>query len=158
MFGFMKRSKGTYFKALVLVMVFSLNTMVSFACSFSGGFHGLHHHRELPAKKESHHHPSQHHHDHGAAQPLHHDQDASKNQEEDCCSKNFVEIEKKDKSVARLIEVPGASFLTSFIISYSPLFAAGIAEERPPHCRTFVRCWVPATIQDLRIVIQSFQI
>jgi hypothetical protein len=155
----MHPSKGIYCKALLLTMVFSLNTIVSFACSFSGGFHGFHHQRAVSANKSSDHdHEKGHHHDHGAAKKHHHDPAAAENSKEDCCSKNLVEIEKKDKSVARSIELQNISFFTSFILSYSPLFSAVAVADKTPHARTFVRCWAPATIQDLRIVMQSFQI
>ena len=155
----MNQSKGIYFKALLLVMVFSLNTIVSFACSFSGGFHGLHHIRAASGNKDSHHdHGKSDHHGHDAAKKHQHDHPSSEESNEDCCSKNLIEIEKKDKSVVRSMELQNISFLTSFILSYSPLFSTKTVEDRTRHSWSHVRCWVPTTIQDLRIVIQSFQI
>ncbi len=75
---------------------------------------------------------------------------------DDCCSKSVIEIEKAEKAVSRTIEAPHAIFVTSLFAAYSELFSlTAIDKVSLTH---IVRWRLPATIQDLRIVIQSFQI
>lgn len=143
---------------MVLLLVFSLNTVVSFACSLGGIFHTFHHH-SATQKQPSHgqHQPQEgHHHDHGT--PSHqHDNKGSEKPADDCCSKNVVVLEKMEKAVSRTVQAPDAVFLTLFLTSFSTLFSLFPSEEKtlyPDRAR-----WrPPVTIQDLRIVIQSFQI
>jgi len=154
-------TKRTYYKALLLLIVFSLNAVVSFACSFSGLFHGFHHHKIAVASE--HKHSVSHHsksetpkHDH-SSQPEHkHNNNSSKDSKDDCCSKSVIEIEKVEKALSRTIEAPQAIFLTSLFAAYTETFSLQNVEKifLPKH----VRWRLTATIQDLRIVIQSFQI
>lgn len=154
--------KGAYYKAWLLLIVFSLNTVVSFACSLNGFFHSLHHSNAAPSKQ--HDHSSAHGHGHGKehhpAGNAHHQQEnpgSTESSNDDCCSRFVVEVEKTEKSVSRSIGAPDAVFLTSFIASFPSLFSLLPLQENtsyPP----YVRWRLPSTIQDLRIVIQSFQI
>jgi hypothetical protein len=146
--------KRTYFKALLLVIVFSLNTVISFACSFSSLFHGVHHHNSSVAAPDKHNGSVAHTHNH-EAQP-HKKTDSKEEQKGDCCSTSIVEVEKTDKSVSRTIEAPDTLFLAAFIATYSSLLDYFTVERTvKPH---WDRWRPPATIQDIRIVIQSFQI
>jgi len=154
--------KGTYYKALLLVTVFSMNTVISFACSFSDLFHGFHHQKTTQVLEHKHA-GSQHHaedkahkHNHDAASNGDHYSGTSKESKDDCCSGSVVEIQKVEKAVSRSIEAPQAIFITSFFTAYVSLFSLQTVEKIlfPPNSR-----WrVNATIQNLRIVIQSFQI
>lgn len=157
----MRISRQTYYKALLLLIVFSLNTVVSFACSFGGVFHNFHH-RGSVAMEHNHNSPGKH--AHGTAhkedhdkKPAHtHDAESPGDKKGDCCSDQVTELQKLDKSVSRNIEAPHLNFITVFIASYSELFffQAGKQDLQPHKIR-----WRPtATIQDLRIIIQSFQI
>jgi hypothetical protein len=158
----MRASQRTYYKALVLLTIFSLNTVVSFACSFSSFFHSFHHETPLAsvASKPSHDHNHNDHHHH-----KHHHDGPEKDQEsthgsgtsDDCCSQYLLEVDKSEKSVSRSIDAPNTVMLSSFAWLYSSLSSIYGREERtlyPDH----IRWRLPATIQDLRIVIQSFQI
>lgn len=148
--------KGVYIKAMFLLIVFSLNTVVSFACSLGGFFHTLHH-ATASVKEHNGHHPPKEEHQHHDHSTSHHDSQPSEKEDDNCCSKNVIAIEKAEKAVSRTIQAPDAVFLTSFLTAYSSLFSSLPAEEStayPP----IVRWRLPATIQDLRIVIQSFQI
>ena len=149
--------KGTYYKALLLLVVFSLNTLVSFACSLGGVFHSLHHSSSVSSshKQHKHHHggdekpqPHEHKDNHHSKSDAHKD---------DCCSNSVLQIEKIEKSVSRSIEAPNAVFLTSFLTYFTSLFSLFPAEEKTffPY---YIRWRLTSTIQDLRIVIQSFQI
>ena len=154
-------TKRTYYKALLLLTVFSLNTVVSFACSFSDLFHGFHHHK-ISATSE-HKHSGSHHsesetpkHDHSSQSEHKHNNNSSKDSKDDCCSKSVIEIDKVEKAVSRTIEAPHAIFVTSLFAAYSEIFSLSAIDK--VFLTHIVRWRLPATIQDLRIVIQSFQI
>ncbi len=155
-------NKRTYYKALLLLIVFSLNTVISFACSFSSFFHGFHHHNNPTTPEHKHsgnHHDSQgekNKHDHGT-QPEHkHESGSPDNSKDDCCSSAVIQIEKLEKAVSRTIEAPHAIFVASQFAVYKELSSLPALKNTffPDH----VRWQHTATIQDLRIVIQSFQI
>ncbi len=159
----MNVTKRIYYKALLLAIVFISNTVVSIACSFSNLFHGMHHHKAAAATE--HKHSGSHHskgesaeHHHGSQAEHQHDDHSSKNsKDDDCCSKSVVETEKAEKVVSKTIEAPNVFFVTSIIAAYSPFFSLHTI-ERKTFFSEYVRWRLPATIQDLRIVIQSFQI
>jgi hypothetical protein len=152
----------TYYKALLLLAVFSLNTVVSFACSFSDLFHGFHHQKTPQASEHKqaggHHHAEDkaHKHSHDTQSRHGHDSGTSKESKDDCCSGDVIQIQKIEKAVSRSIEAPQAIFLTSFFTAYASVFSSQTEERTlfPLHSR-----WrLTNTIQSLRIVIQSFQI
>jgi len=153
-------TKRIYSKALLLLTVFSLNTVVSFACSSSRLFHDLHHKNNtstIENKKpdgHSHSHSNAHKHDH--SKPSEHQHDPSEKSDDDCCSNSVVAFEKVDKSVSRIIEAPNVHFIALFNAFYFTTSSLVSPEkiDIPRH----IRWRLPATIQDLRIVIQSFQI
>lgn len=157
----MQTTKRTYFKALLLTLVFSLNTIVSFACSFSNLLHGIHHHETATAPAAEHQH-SHNHHSSGSDKHEHDDQQhqhsagTSREAKDDCCSESVVEIEKVEKAVSRSIEAPQALFIASFFATYASLFQIDTIEDAS--IPTYIRWRLSATIPDLRIVIQSFQI
>lgn len=161
----MATTKGTFYKALVLLTVFSLNTVVSFACSLSSLFHNLHHHNSS-AKIERHHGHRHDHakgHTHGKAHVHPHDKAPEERQDhhsngakDDCCSNSVVVMQQADKSVSRSIEVPNVFFVASVL---TPLYHLSFSEAIPKKAFKHNLRWRhPTTIQDLRIVIQSFQI
>ena len=145
----------TYYKALILLVVFSSNTLISFACSYSNLFHSSHHHT-TPAKKKHQHSDSHHEHDHSAN---HHDESNKTESNESCCSTSVVALHKAEKAISRYIDAPIAPFVNHFIfgfvISYIDIFHLHPKDTLSIHEN---RWRAPTTIQDLRIVIQSFQI
>lgn len=155
----MDRKGSTYWKALLLVLVFCMNTVISFACSLSGFVHGMHHHPggnaphvHTAAVNEYHHEGQQ---EHGI-----HQEDTTGSDEQssgDCCSSSVVSLEKVDKSTARGIDVPGAVFFTATANKFfevQQLDARDIIVAHPERLR-----WrILATIPDPRIAMQSFQI
>lgn len=154
--------KRTYCKALLLTIVFSLNTVVSFACSFSNLFHSFHHHKMEEATEHKHagnHHPTKndgHKHHHNKVTEHHHDTGSQKQDDDNCCSNKVIEIEKVDKAVSRTIAAPDVIFLTSLFVSYTELY--NLLKQHSNVLQHHIRWRHPTTIPDLRIVIQSFQI
>ncbi len=154
----MKKISGTYYKALLLLTVFSLNTMVSFACSFSDLFHAQHHAaaaEKLPAASHHAEGSQQHTHPASGATTDHHSTGATKGAD-DCCSSFVVTAEQHDKSVAPTITAP-QSVWTELSLVYDYILSLPFTSTLSTN-RNWVRWQPPDTIPDLRIVIQSFQI
>ena len=157
----MQFTKIKYYKALILLIVFSMNSVVSFACSFSNLFHSLHHHTD--AAVTEHNHGANHHntknesakHQHNNVAEHHHDTGSQKSEDDNCCSTKVIEIEKVEKAVSRTITAPEVIFLTSLFVSYTELY---LSRQDTDILQHHTRWRNPATIPDLRIVIQSFQI
>ena len=155
----MQTARKTYYKALFLLLVFSMNTAVSFACSLSGYVHALHHNSFASAATQD---PASQKHE----ETFHHEHDChtvpdaplpDENKKDDCCTKYAIEIQKVEKAVSKTIDAPEASFITSFIASFISL--TGLEENLSPVYQPDNARWrIPGTIQDLRIAIQSFQI
>lgn len=147
-------TRRTYYKALFLTLVFGLNTAVSFACSFSNLFHHFHHHNNAAEEAHEHGEEKKHVHEHSGS---HHDQPAPQNEKkDDCCSNSVVEMQKVEKAISRTIEVNDPVPVASRVAAHTEL------SPSTPKSKTvfpdYTRRRPPTTIQDLRIVIQSFQI
>ena len=159
----MNRATSIKIKATLLIAVFSLNTVLGFACSLGldMGYNKSHHTKEatevsvhVHADGKKHHHenePRKSHHDESAAN--HHDKkDASK--KDDCCTNEIMQFQQSDKNLAAKtgINIPVfVAILTNFfridnfksVQSSSPKYIASYFHPPPP---------------DIRIAIQSFQI
>ena len=148
-------------------MVFTLNTLVSFACSvgLNMGFNSNHHvnekknaghshshkHAHDKALKGKHSHAAVHKHSHDLASGDHKDS----GQKDNCCNEKSVELQKVDKSANHssnpVIKIP---VLVSFLAVFSGLEVR--AELLPLLPRSFIQQYYPPP--DKRIIIQSFQI
>ena len=152
----MRQGKGLYYKAFFLLLVFSLNTVVSFACSLSSYFHSFHHSSFAYASDQDHNkHGNTYHHDHDCHTIP--QQNLPDEKKDDCCSKYVVEFQKVEKSVSKTIDAPGFIFTKSFL----PAIYVDIDIPTSKNITGFShndRWRNPATIQDLRIILQSFQI
>ena len=157
----MKNNISIQLKAAFLIIVFSLNTIIGFACAIGidMGFNAAHHHDEdaievsthihADGKKHIHHNETGKHHDEAG------DQHKSKGGKDDCCNDKVIKISQLDKSVPQLTAV-NPVFFTTFISSfYNPdiLFVS----QQNISIKYFVRSYHPP-IPDIRIAIQSFQI
>lgn len=143
-------NKGLYIKAMVLLTVFSMNTVMSFACSLSSFVHSFHH--SVSSSKQA----GLHHHAHETADH-HHGEEKMPVKGDECCSADLVKVEKADKSPGRSIQLPLPPLQGVFIGHEDYTFYNHMAFGKD----IFADAWrwrPPATIQDLRIVIQSFQI
>lgn len=172
--------KTNKIKAAFLLMVFSLNTIVSLACSVGFNFSKITNHHAVD-KFHSHDKPHQHSsakthsHDHGDITGNHsHDENAvlphdhSKNNtheteapvdENDCCSDEIVKLSLVDKAITKTNQnyIPlqtEVKYILSAFINSAYNNGEAFAKLKPP----LLRSWDPASHTDLRIVIQSFQI
>ena len=167
----MRSPKSIKFKAALLLTVFTVNTLVSFACSvgIDMGFNKGHHADEKKTKGHSHDHK----HAHGEASEGKHSNkthshaiahkhsndlasgDEKNQKQKDCCNEKSVELQKHDKSANHssnpVIKVP---VLVPFLAAF---FGFEIkAELSPVLHKLFIPQYYPPP--DKRIIIQSFQI
>ncbi|GAA4321688.1 hypothetical protein [Flaviaesturariibacter amylovorans] len=148
------RSRSSYWKALVLLLVLCAGTVLGAACALSASVHGWHHHGAAGTEEHRHANGVQHAHEHSGQ---HHDAPADdQNGSADCCSGKVAAFEKADKSPARTVEAPPVFFVPAPWPDHFSFTAPAPLLQRttiPPF-----RWRPPATIPDLRIIIQSFQI
>ena len=164
----MSRRRKYKIIAAFLLTVFSLNTIVGFACSvgIDMGYNSRHHHDEETTEpvvhihkdgKEHIHYEKKSGHDHSKSH--HHNQvnkDAkSKEDKDNCCNDTVLQIQQLDKSVPQSLNIIHPTFLISFFDAFYnvPLPSFDIVKN----IKQFVRSYHPP-IADIRIEIQSFQI
>ena len=148
----MKRQLKNRIRAIVLLTVFSLNTVAGFACSV-GVDMGYNHHHHDKEEKHSHKHKHKHNHVNQVSVKL---TDARSNN--DCCSNDVTKFSLLDKSVA-------ANNLllkhTSFLLPFTTIFLSQSINESGLAVNSkfqFVRrsCFLNDT--DIQTAIRRFQI
>ena len=138
-------------RALLLLLVFSLNTLAGFACSIGVDMgYNAHHHA--------------HNHQHGKGKHHHHNVNLStaqlKGVAEDCCAGEVTAFNKLDKSVVNSMSSPEVpQFLLAFTTSFfHPSFDLKTADASKSLFGHHHRSWRPLYDTDIRILVQSFQI
>lgn len=149
----MRRNRTIQIKAIFLLIVFALNTMVGFACAvgLEMEFNTKHHHVDsaVPVATKTHHHDNTDHH--------HHPKEKKNPAEDDnCCNDNVIKFSQLDKLLAHAvnagIEIPVMlvhlhflynTYLSSFTTDY----------EQIPVARPYI-----SSSRGIRVSIQSFQI
>ncbi len=166
----MTRQKKNRIRALLLLTVFSLNTVGGFACSIGVDMaYNTKHHEDSATRSdvkdisqaEDHSHAKGHSHD------VEHKQSASsesisesmteKSSSDDCCANDITNFIKLDKSVVNnnlLLQAP--IFLLAFTSTF--VLPAQNDADLTVNAGLVRRSWRPSNDTDLRIVIQSFQI
>ena len=154
----MPKQKKYKILAAFFMVVFSLNTVVGFACSvgIDMGFNSKHHHDDDATGAEVHFHSDgkKHIHSksyHGQANN-HHKSDNKKN---DCCNDQVYQFEQLDKSVQHSLNIIHPSFLIAFFDVFYNVVLPSFGNVKD--IKQFVRNYHPP-IPDIRIAIQSFQI
>ncbi|MGN6541494.1 MAG: HYC_CC_PP family protein [Ginsengibacter sp.] len=150
----MNRKKSIQLKAAFLLIAFSLNTVIGFACSvgLDMGFNS-HHHEESATETEGihQHYKKSNHHD--EADVHHH---TTNNDKDNCCNDSVMKFQKVDKALASSINIISPVFFTSFIASFYHIDILS-SNNSISTIKYFVRSYHPP-IPDIRIAIQSFQI
>ncbi len=148
-------------KAAFLLIVFSLNTLIGFACAIGidMGYNSKHHHDDDEATETAVHvhadgknHINQH-----EVDNHHHKADAHKSSEgkDNCCDDQVTKFSQLDKSVPQsLAENP--FFYTAFVSSFYNIGIL-VTSQITKSTKYFVRCHHPP-IPDILIAIQRFQI
>ena len=149
----MKKIKSIQLKAAFLVIVFSLNTVIGFACTvgLDMGFNSHHHEESAIEVSENHHQDKSHHHDEA---DVHHHQ--TNNDKDNCCNNEVMKFQQVDKAVASSITLIIPVFFTSLLASFYNINILS-SNNRISGIKHFVRSHHPP-IPDIRIAIQSFQI
>ncbi len=150
----MKKIKSIQLKASFLLILFSLNTIIGFACSvgLDMGFNSHHHEEEvsnIPVHVHSHNDANDHH-DENVKD--HH----QSNDKDNCCNDHVTKIAQQDKAIAQSISIISPIFFTALISSFYNIDIL-LSNGADSHIKYFVRSDHPP-IPDIRIAIQSFQI
>jgi len=149
----MNRNKSIQIKAAFLLIAFSLNTVIGFACAvgLDMGFNSHHHEESAIEVTENHHHDKSHHNDEA---DIHHHQ--TNNNKDNCCNDGVMKFQQVDKNIATSFSLINPLFFTSFLASYYNIDILS-SNNRISDVKYFVRRHHPP-IPDIRIAIQSFQI
>ena len=157
----MNKNISIQLKAAFLIIVFSLNTIIGFACAIGidMGFNSTHHHNEEATEVTIHIHADGKKHEHHNKTEKHHEEeinhDKANNNKDNCCHDKVIKITQVDKSIPQSLTAINPVFFTTFIPSFyntDPLFTS-----QSRSIKYFVRNYHPP-ILDIRIAIQSFQI
>jgi hypothetical protein len=148
----MSKTLSRRLTASSLLILFSLNMFVGFACAIGVdmGFNTTHHHEEEAAKVHVHADGKKHHHE---KQEHRH---SKKDGKDDCCNDKVLKFSQADKTVPQAAKILSPIFFTAVVAVY-----CNINITYPSQVNTstkyFVRGHHPP-IPDVRIAIQSFQI
>jgi ABC-type nickel/cobalt efflux system permease component RcnA len=157
----MNKIRTIQLKAVFLLIVFSLNTIIGFACAvgLDMGFNSHHHEEEVTdmpvhvhadGKKHQHYNEASNHHDENIKD--HH----RTNDKDNCCNDHVTKIAQQDKAIAPSISIINPIFFAALISSFyniEILLSSGVDS----HIKYSVQRHHPP-IPDIRVAIQSFQI
>jgi ABC-type nickel/cobalt efflux system permease component RcnA len=142
-----RRNISIQLKAAFLLIVFSMNMIIGFACAVGIDMWfntGHHEETEIMAHKGSHHHDDAN---------KHH---KSKEEKGNCCNDHVVKFSQVDKSFPHGFAGLNAIFFTTLISSFYNIDVLHTSKTSA-NTKYFVRNHHPP-IPDIRIAIQSFQI
>lgn len=139
-------------KSLLLLIIFSFNMIVGFACAVGVdmGFNNNHIDR-VPIKVHVHANGKKHEH---RQKPEH--KHTGNDQKDDCCNDKVFKISQSDKAVPQAVKLINPVFTTAFMVAYYDLLITTYSHIHTSP-KYFVRDHHPP-IPDIRIAIQSFQI
>ncbi|MEO6729612.1 MAG: hypothetical protein ABIN01_00205 [Ferruginibacter sp.] len=154
----MKHSISIQIKATLLLIVFSMNTVIGFACAMGVdmGFNTHHHDDEEATETTFHVHADgkkQHHHD----EATNHHQDSKEDSEKSgCCNDGVIKFQSLDKSLA----TNANTFINApvFVAILSSFFGIDIFRQPQTSHHKYVAQFLHPPPPDIRILIQSFQI
>ncbi len=148
----MSKAISIQLKAASLLIIFSLNMFIGFACilGVDMGFNTQQHHEEEATEMHVHANGKKHH--HKKAEHKHPDED----KKGDCCNDKVIKISQADKAIPQITKRIIPIFFTAFVATYYNIniFCPSQASTSNKY---FVRGHHPP-IPDIRIAIQSFQI
>jgi len=163
----MSNRKKNKFIASFFLAVFSLNTVVGFACSVGVdmGFNSKHHHEEATeavvhvhadGKKHIHQEKRK---GHGNGKSHKHDQAGNHHKpgdkKDNCCNDEVIQLVQVDKSLPQPLNIIHPIFLIGFFNAFYNVSLPSLHIVKD--IKQFVRSYHPP-IPNIRIAIQSFQI
>ena len=146
----MNKALSIQLKAAFLLIIFSLNMFVGFACAIGVdvGFNATNHHEEVEVHvhkdDKKHHHEKQEH------------KHTDSKKKDDCCTDKVLKISQTDKAVPQTAKLISPVFFTAFVATYYNINTT-YPSQATASIKYFVRMHHPP-IPDIRIAIQSFQI
>lgn len=153
----MKRNISIQLKAALLLIVFSMNTVIGFACAMGVdmSFNTKHHddeaiqtmiHVHADGKKHNHHHEA----------AKHHHNSKEESQKEGCCNDGVVKFQSLDKNLNTntnsVIAVP------LFVAIHTSFFAVDILAWKQVSDSKNIALFFHPPPPEIRVLIQSFQI
>lgn len=150
-------NRSIQFKAGFLLVVFSLNTLVGFACSMgvNMGFNTSHHQEEA-VKADIHIHKDgkKHEHKHEAGKKSQHSHKESTDKKDDCCKDKVVKLQIADKNLDHSQTVINPP------IFYLPgtFYKSQVYDIEKGEVQKYIACQFHPPPRDIRIAIRSFQI
>ena len=157
----MTRQQKNRIRGLFLLTVFSLNTLVGFACSLgvNMGYNKTHHrHDASHSSKKPHDQKDQHHHEHSSGSTQDEKSTDNQSSKDDCCTNEVADFIKLDKSVASGTILQPPVFLIAFVSQFILPTDPDVSLIDTSIYGSLRRSWHSTDDTDLRIVIQSFQI
>jgi len=154
----MKHNSYIQLKAAFLLIVFSLNMIVGFACAVGVdmGFNS-HHHDDNEAKEVSVHiHADGKKHEHHHEVSMHDHNEKGTSEKDGCCNDKVTKFEQLDKSVPTSLNIIHPIFFAAFLSTFYQvdlLYRSSVIIDN----KHFVRSYHPP-ISNIRLAIQSFQI
>ncbi|MEO6455809.1 MAG: hypothetical protein ABIN97_17135 [Ginsengibacter sp.] len=159
----MRKNISIQLKAAFLLVVFSLNIIVGFACAvgIDMGFNSTHHHNEEATEASVHvqangkkhiHHDAAKHYD-----EQHNDHHKSESEKGNCCNDKVIKFNEVDKSASHSLKAGISPVFSTILFGafyYSNVFYTSYIDTG---IKYFVRSYHPP-IPDIRIAIRSFQI
>ena len=154
----MKGNTSIQLKAALLLIVFSLNTVMGFACSMGVdmGFNRTHHPDEEATETTVHVHNDGKKHEHHDKAPKHHHDSKEDSEKGGCCNDGVIKFQNLDKNLnANNNTAISAPVLAAKLNSF---FGFDIFRpEQVPAQKHIAQLFHPPP-PDIRILIQSFQI
>lgn len=167
--GMTKYKTSIQLKSLFLMVVFSINTIIGFACAIGVDMrYNTSHHSEMEISRSNTH---SHEHGHGNTLPHHdghgktvtHDSHHSEaadahndSDKDDCCSDDVVKLLEQEKNIVKASLIDHPVFTNFYLVHFyhtELTFHNSVNRDK----KYFVRNHHPP-IPDIRIAIQSFQI
>ena len=141
----MKKNISTKLKAFLLLTVFSLNTVIGFACAMGVdmGFNSKHYHDDAEAMETTVQAKGAVHH--------HHDEDSEKGS---CCNDKVIEFQDLDKNIVQNAIITAPEFVTIL----SNYFGIAIFKSPTIAPQKYIVPFFHPPPPDIRVLIRSFQI
>ena len=151
----MQKDISIKLKAALLLIVFSMNTVVGFACAMGVdmGYNNSHHEAEATeVAVHVHADGKKHHHDKKPVANHHDKKDASK--KDDCCTNEVMQFQQLDKSLAAKVGID----IPVFVAISTAYFGINIFETVKLPAQKYTARYFHPPPPDIRIAIQRFQI
>ena len=151
----MKITNAIQWKAILLLLVFGLNTVIGFACAVGFTIGSKNHHAEsnkphehATEEKSKHEHAVKAVHSHGTEATHQHGKTEKKDQKDDCCKDEVVKFQNLDKALQQHFKALFTPVLVAFVSS----FLLDINQYTTAHVQKVYRTFYPPPKQIITII------